>query len=339
MVVSQFLTSAPMAGASSSSPAIDVADLVKTYPGDVTALQQLSFHVPAGAIFGLLGPNGAGKSTVVKVLTTLTTPDSGRAVVAGIDVVAHPAQVRRVVGYVSQQPAIDPEATGRENLMLQGQLYAMKRRLLRDRVDALLAAMDLSEAGERLAKTYSGGMKRKLDVAMGLIHEPSVLFLDEPTTGLDPESRADMWRQIRQLASQNGITILLTTHYLEEADQLADRVAIVDRGRVVVEGTPDQLKQELQGDTIQIELEQTPDDGIVPTLRRLNDAIREVELDGQVVRARVKNGATILPVIMSSLDSSGYTIASVTVARPSLDDVYLRYAGRTFATAQEEGSR
>ena len=255
-------TATPTAAELSDST-IDVVELVKTYPGDVKALQGLTFNASPGTIFGLLGPNGAGKSTIVKILTTLSRPDSGQARVCGIDVVQHPQQVRRLVGYVSQQSAVDPDATGRENLTLQGRLYGLKSNELKLRIDDLLAGFDLNDAANRLVKTYSGGMKRKLDVAMGLVNQPRVLFLDEPTTGLDPEARADMWREIRRLAVQQGITILLTTHYLEEADQLAGRVAIIDRGNIVVEGTPEQLKQELHGDTIQIELEFEPSNDVV----------------------------------------------------------------------------
>ncbi|MGA7671749.1 MAG: ATP-binding cassette domain-containing protein [Nitrolancea sp.] len=331
-------TATPTAAESSDST-IDVVELVKTYPGDVKALQGLTFNASPGTIFGLLGPNGAGKSTIVKILTTLSRPDSGQARVCGIDVVQHPQQVRRLVGYVSQQSAVDPDATGRENLTLQGRLYGLKSNELKLRIDDLLDGFDLNDAANRLVKTYSGGTKRKLDVTMGLVNQPRVLFLDEPTTGLDPEARADMWREIRRLAVQQGITILLTTHYLEEADQLAGRVAIIDRGNIVVEGTPEQLKQELHGDTIQIELECEPRNDVGDTLRGLGDQIREVSVDGREIRARVGSGATMLPLILSTLDAAGMSIASITVARPSLDDVYLRYAGRTFAAAHEEGIR
>lgn len=326
--------------ASPQSPtSIAVSELNKTYFGDVVALNNLSFSVPQGSIFGLLGPNGAGKSTVVKILTTLSRPDSGRALVCCVDVLQHPKVVRRLVGYVSQLTAVDPDATGRENLRLQGRLYGLTGSRLNGRVDELLTSFGLIDSANRLVKTYSGGMKRRLDVSMGLIHEPRVLFLDEPTTGLDPEARADMWREIRHLSRDQGMTILLTTHYLEEADQLADRVAIIDRGSIVVEGTPNQLKEELHGDTIQIEFEDRPLADPRAVLSKLGPAVREIELDGRTLRARVSNGATTLPSVISALDAADATVVSITIARPTLDDVYLRYAGRTFATAQEEGSR
>jgi len=320
-----------------ASPAIDVQELNKVYPEKTQALKDLRFQVESGTVFGLLGPNGAGKSTAVKILTTLSTPDAGRALVCGIDVVRQPFNVRRLIGYVAQMSGVDPDASGLENLMLQGQLYGMPGNDLKRRVAELLDSFNLTEAGGRLVKTYSGGMKRKLDVAMGIVHRPRVLFLDEPTTGLDPEARAEMWQEIERLAHE-GMTILLTTHYLDEADHLAQRVAIIDRGQVVVEGTPEQLKHELHGDTIQIELEHEPHRDLREILT-VRSEVREVAVDGRMVRARVENGATALPVIMSTLENAGIVIKSVTVARPSLDDVYFRYSGKSFARAQEEGSR
>src|SRR5213596_3745110 len=237
-----------------SVKAIEASNLRKTYPGGVRALDGLSFAVEAGTIFGLLGPNGAGKSTTVKILTTLSRPDSGEARVAGLDVVRDAERVRRSIGVVGQKPGLDPDATGRENLEMQAEIYGVFGAARRERVVELLERVGLAEAGGRLAKTYSGGMQRRLDVAMGLLHRPQVLFLDEPTTGLDPEARADMWREIERLAREEMMTILLTTHYLEEADRLASQLAIVDRGRMVAEGTPAGLKSELEGDTIQVEL-------------------------------------------------------------------------------------
>jgi ABC-2 type transport system ATP-binding protein len=229
-------------------PAIEATDLRKTYAGRarkaagaVEALAGVSFSVQPGEVFALLGPNGAGKSTTIRILTTLSAPTSGRARVAGFDVVDQPREVRRRIGYVAQASGVDPTATGRENLLLQGRLFRLPTPALRRRVEELLALFALTTAADRAAQNYSGGMKRRLDVAMGLVHRPEVLFLDEPTTGLDPESRAVMWKEVRRLA-EGGLTLLLTTHYLEEADQLAQRLAIVDRGKVVAEGTPDELK-------------------------------------------------------------------------------------------------
>jgi ABC-2 type transport system ATP-binding protein len=241
--------------------AIQARDLTKTYGKDVRALDGLGFSVGAGTVFGLLGPNGAGKSTTVKVLTTLSLPDSGSARVAGVDVLAEPDRVRRSIGLVGQRSGVDLEATGRENLTLQGQVYGLRGAELRSRVGELLERFGLAEAADRVARGYSGGMQRRLDIAMGLIHRPRVLFLDEPTTGLDPEVRAGMWAEIAHLSAAEGLTILLTTHYLEEADRLAGRLAIVDRGRLVAEGSPDELKGELRGDAIHVELGDPEADG------------------------------------------------------------------------------
>ncbi|MEV6862542.1 ATP-binding cassette domain-containing protein [Streptosporangium subroseum] len=303
--------------------------LVKAY-GKVRALDELSFGVPTGTVFGLLGPNGAGKSTAVKILTTLSRPDGGNARVAGIDVRKNPDQVRAAIGCVTQKISVDPQATGRENLLLHGALYGMSRRQLRLRAGELMARFDLAEAADRQARTYSGGMQRKLDVAMGLIHRPRVLFLDEPTTGLDPEARAAMWTEIARLAAEEGLTILLTTHYLEEADKLAGALAIVDRGKVVTTGSPDELKSQLRGDAIVAEL---VDSQRIPqaeeALRRVHGA-REITTAGRVLRARVDDGAAAVPAVLAALDAAGVKVGAITVARPSLDDVYLRHTGRTF---------
>jgi ABC-2 type transport system ATP-binding protein len=304
--------------------AIEAQGLVKTY-GDVTALDGLDLSVEAGTVFGLLGPNGAGKSTTVRILTTLSRPDAGRASVAGIDVLADPDRVRRAIGVVGQKMGADREATGRENLVLQGELYAIPG--LRRRVDETLERFDLP--GDRLVKTYSGGMQRRLDVALGLLHRPQVLFLDEPTTGLDPEARAQMWEEISRLAREERMTILLTTHYLEEADRLASRLAIVDRGRIVARGTPDELKSELEGDTIHVELLEP--NGLAEAALARVDGLGEVALDGRTLRARSRDGGAAIPAVLAALDAQGLRAVSVTVARPSLDDVYLRHAGRAFA--------
>ena len=314
--------------------AIEADGLVKTYPGDVRALDGISFSVEAGTIFGLLGPNGAGKSTTVKILTTLSRPDAGTARVAGRDVLRDPRGVRRAVGVVGQKHACDGEATGRENLLLQGRLFGLRGADLTRRVDDLLERFRLSDAADRFAKGYSGGMQRRLDVALGLVARPQVLFLDEPTTGLDPEVRVAMWEEIEQLAREEGLTILLTTHYLEEADQLASQLAIVDQGRIVAAGSPDELKAELRGDAILVELDGDHDEPAVrATLERV-DGVRDVALEGRLVRARADQGARAVPAVLAALEAGGISVAAVTVARASLDDVYLRYTGRTFEEAE-----
>ena len=318
-----------------SELAVAASDLTKTYPGGVRALQGVSIAVPAGTVFGLLGPNGAGKSTTVKILTTLTRPDSGAARVAGHDVAREPDRVRRSIGCVFQKHSVDLEATGRENLTLQGHLYGLRGGDLRGRVAELLDRFRLAAVGGRLARTYSGGMQRKLDVAMGLMHRPKVLFLDEPTTGLDPEARAELWHEIERLAREELMTILLTTHYLEEADRLASQLAIVDRGRIVVQGTPDDLKSELEGDTIQVELVDAQDAAARLALADVS-GIGDAALDGRTLHARARDGGAAVPAVLAALDAHGVKAASVTVARPSLDDVYLRHAGRTFHTADAE---
>jgi ABC-2 type transport system ATP-binding protein len=318
--------------------AIVAEELRKRYK-DVQALDGVSFSVREGEVFGLLGPNGAGKSTTVRTLTTLTQPDSGRALVAGEDVVRHPNRVRRAIGYVAQDSGVDWEATGRENLLLQGRIHGMGGAALRKRVDELLELVGLREAADRIARGYSGGMKRRLDIAIGLVHRPRVLFLDEPTTGLDPEARAAMWLEVERLAAQESLTILLTTHYLEEADRLAERVAIVSRGKVVVEGRPAELKSNLRGELVTIELSETNGrvEEAVAVVASL-DGAGDVASDERHVRVRVPNGAQAIPLILSTLDERGFPVASVTTARPSLDDVYLHYTGRDFASEDEEGT-
>ncbi|WP_370082042.1 ATP-binding cassette domain-containing protein [Streptacidiphilus sp. MAP12-16] len=309
---------------------------VKGRPEGVRALDGLSISVEPGIVFGLLGPNGAGKSTTVKILTTLAAADSGHATVAGHDVAGDPARVRRSIGVVAQRSGADPVATGRENLLLQGRLYGMRGQELNRRADELLDRFDLTDAAKRQVKTYSGGMQRRLDVAIGLVHRPEVLFLDEPTTGLDPEARTAMWEEIGRLAGDEGLTILLTTHYLDEADRLSGRLAIVDRGRVVAEGTPDELKGELHGDAVHVDLVQPPPaDGlsVYEALGRV-PGVREIAVDGRRVSARADDGAAAVPAVLAALDQAGSPVAAVTVARPSLDDVYLRYAGRSFADAE-----
>jgi ABC-2 type transport system ATP-binding protein len=316
--------------------AIEAHGLSKTYPGGVRALEGLDLTVEAGTVFGLLGPNGAGKSTTVKILTTLSRPDAGSARVAGHDVLAEPVRVRHAIGVVGQKHGGDREATGRENLVLQGEFYGITGAELKRRAAGSLERFGLADAADRQVKTYSGGMQRRLDVAIGLIHRPEVLFLDEPTTGLDPEARAQMWAEIERLAREEGMTILLTTHYLEEADRLASRLAIVDRGRIVARGTPEALKSELHGDTIQVELANGDGPAARAALERVS-AAREVTLEGRSLRARAHDGAAAVPAVLAALEAHGVRAAAVTLARPSLDDVYLRYAGRAFDHADTDG--
>jgi ABC-2 type transport system ATP-binding protein len=333
-----FVDSLPDALPDPAEAAVAARDLVKTYPKGIRALDGLSFTVEPGTLFALLGPNGAGKSTTVKILTTLTRPDSGNAVVADHDVRREPDAVRRVIGVVGQKNSGGLSDTGRENLTLQGRMYGLRGAALKERVDDLLQRFGLWDAAGRVVRGYSGGMHRRLDIAMGLVHRPQVLFLDEPTTGLDPEVRAEMWEEISALRD-DGVTILLTTHYLEEADRLADRIAIVDQGRIVASGTSDQLKGQLRGDSVQIELAEPPGDGEVRKALADLDGIGEVVLGERSLRARADNGAAAVPVMLNALEDQGVRVASVMVSRPSLDDVYLRHTGRSFHDADVQGAK
>ena len=320
------------------APALAIFSLRKSYPGDVTALDGLDLTVAAGTIFGLLGPNGAGKTTTVKILTTLSRPDEGTALVAGVDVLSEPEAVRRLVGYVAQKSGADVQASGTENLVLQARVYGLDRSQARDRSAQLLGRFGLTEAAGRLVKTWSGGMRRRLDIALALIHAPQVLFMDEPTTGLDPEVRADLWGEIRRLRDEDGVTVLLTTHYLEEADQLADRLAIIDHGRVVAEGTPSELKDSMRGDGVHIEM--ASGDGAHKAVQVLDGdfGLREMVVEGRSVHARATRGAEAVPRVLAALIGAGIEVVAVTVNRPSLDDVFLRHAGRRFEAREMEVS-
>lgn len=326
---------APSAPESSRAPgvlAIEARDLAKTYSGGVQALAGVSFSVRPGEVFALLGPNGAGKSTTVKILTTLSEPSGGSGRVFGFDVVRDAREVRRRIGCVAQASGVDFAATGRENLELQGRLFRLPVPELKSRIDELLELFALADAAHRPTRTYSGGMKRRLDVAMGLVHRPEVLFLDEPTTGLDPESRAVLWREVRRLAA-GGLTLLLTTHYLEEADQLADRLAIVDQGRIVAEGTPDGLKAELAGDRISLQLVEPAESAEARRLLGDLPGVTGVLADASRadrVYAHVLDGARELPAVLGALERAGIAVAGVALSRPSLDDVYLKATGHAY---------
>jgi ABC-2 type transport system ATP-binding protein len=325
--------------------AIEARELTKTYAGEVQALNGLSFSVEEGTVFGLVGPNGAGKSTTVRILTTLSHPDSGTATVCAFNVHDEPAKVRKAIGVVAQKSGADIQATAPENLRLQGQVHGLGGRELEQRIGALLDQFHLTDAADRLVRTFSGGMQRRLDIALALVHGPRVLFLDEPTTGLDPEVRAEMWEEISRLTGE-GLTVLLTTHYLEEADRLASRLAIVDRGQVVAEGTPDELKRELRGDAIHVELDGSMNGKVAEVLEGIKlagalhgvEAVREVVVNGRALHARADDGARAVPAVLAALEARGVPVTSVTVARPSLDDVYLRHTGRTFSSAEAESS-
>jgi ABC-2 type transport system ATP-binding protein len=320
----------------SHPPALQAIGLRKAYRdrrddrGGVQALDGLSFEVERGTVFGLLGPNGAGKSTTVKILATLCRPDEGSAVVAGVDLTADPTGVRRRIGLVSQQPSSDPMATGRENLVLAGRIQGLSRAEASERTGWLLQRFGIADAADRLVRTWSGGMSRKLDVAIGLVHKPEVLFLDEPTTGLDPEARAEMWAEIGRLAGDDAMTVLLTTHYLDEADRLAHRLAIVDHGRITVEGAPEELKSQLRGDAVNVELTSAEDAVLAAKSLAEVPGLWDITVEGATIHARARAGARAVPQVFAALDAAALPVTSATVARPSLDDVYLQHAGRSF---------
>ena len=317
-----------------ATDAIRVDGLEKQYPKGPRALDGISFTVAPGEIFGLLGPNGAGKSTTVKILTTLASPSGGRAEVAGLDVVRERTAVRRRIGYVAQGSGVDRYATGRENLELVAHLQGLEGRPVRTRVAELLDRFGLADAADRKVTEYSGGMQRRLDVAIGLVHRPQVLFLDEPTTGLDPEHRRAMWEEVEGLAAGEELTILLTTHYLEEADHLAARLAILDAGRIVAEGSPEGLKADLAGDTVELGFADEAAAEAASASAAELPLVHETLRHGRSVRVRVDHGARAVPELVTAMEAAGLAVDTVTVQRPSLDDVYLRHAGRTFAEAE-----
>ena len=313
--------------------AISTKGLVKTYSKGVKALDGVSFEVEEGSIFGLLGPNGAGKSTTVHMLTTLLPPTSGTARVAGYDVVTEGPRVRAAIGAALQEAALDPLLTGREHLRLQASLQALPRGERNQRADELIARVGLTHAADRKVRGYSGGMKRRLDLAMALVHRPSVLFLDEPTTGLDIQSRTALWEEVARLAREDAVTVFLTTQYLEEADVLADRVGIIDHGHIVAEGTTAELKAEVGRPTVEAAAEDPEEaDKLAEVLARFGDPCGSM----RGVAVRLRPGDTDLADIVRALDAAGIEVENLQIHQPTLDDVFLAKTGRSLEGAGDE---
>jgi len=295
--------------------------------GLVKAVDGVDLEIQKGEIFGFLGPNGAGKTTTLRILCTLILPDSGEAIVSGYNVVKEPNKVRLKISYVGQSGGSDRSATGKENLILQGRLYGMAAANANNRAEELIKLLDLSEFAVRIVRTYSGGQRRRLDVALGLMNRPEVLFLDEPTIGLDPQNRANLWVQIKKLKNE-GTTIFITTHYLEEADALADRLAIIDHGKIVALGTPAALKKEVAGDCIIIGVENLEKYGIkLQKIFEEKEYIREVKIEKNDLRLYVKDGPSVMPQILQIIDAQKIKLLTITLSAPSLNDVFLRKTG------------
>ena len=308
---------------------VETRDLRRTFgkKDEIEAVAGVDLDVAAGSIFGFLGPNGAGKTTTLRILATLLPPSSGVARVMGVDVATDAEEVRRRIGYVAQSGGSDPRMSGRGELVMQGRLFGLSGAESRQRAAELLDAVDLAEAGDRAIDTYSGGMRRRLDVALGMVHRPGLLFLDEPTTGLDPQARARLWDEVRRLRD-TGTSVFLTTHYLDEADALCDRLAIIDHGRIVAEGTADELKRAVAGDVVTVGVDGAAAD-LVAQLLGAQPFVREAGLADGVVRLYVDDGEASLPVVLRLLDAQGLAPQTLALHRPSLDDVFLRQTGRS----------
>ncbi len=322
----------------SSNREIIAENLVKTYEGNFRAVDDVSFHVKSGEIFGFLGPTGAGKSTTVIMLTTLALPTSGRATVGGFDVISQAASVRRIAGVALQEIGLDPLMKSRELLTIQGQLFGKSRQNAQKRAGDLLELVGLTEFTERPVGKYSGGMRRRLDLAMALVHEPDILFLDEPTTGLDPASRRDVWQEVFRLNKEQGMTIFLTTQYLEEADELADRIAIIVDGKIAKEGAPAALKASLGAESINVVFED------VTQAERARDELMgmvdRIQIDRKTVRLYLQGAANAIPAVVNRLQGVSLEPISLTLTQPSLDDVFLEVTGQRYsedsAKEQEE---
>ena len=322
---------------------IETHKLTKIFSGNMKAVDGIDFEVKAGEIFAFLGPNGAGKTTTIKMLNTLTSVTSGTAIVAGFDVAKHPAEVRKRIGYAAQDVGVDEHATGKENLELYGHFYRLDNKTIKSRVKEILEIVGLTDYSKKMVSTYSGGMRKRLDLAMGLIHRPEILFLDEPTTGLDPQTRAHIWDYIHTLVGKLGMTLFLTTHYMEEADRLANRIAIIDLGKIVTMGTSDELKRSIGGDVVTL----SPCDSGAEACKAFIGSAEAVlagkpfvvgtKASESELAVYVKDGGSAAPSIMQLLDAQGIAVKTLSISRPSLDDVFLKYTGRTIR--EQEGTR
>jgi len=312
---------------SAESKAVEVSGLTKRF-GSFTAVDNVSFDVPDGEMFGYLGPNGAGKTTLMRMLTTLIIPTEGSAKIAGFDVVTNPADVRRQIGVISQAMTSDLDLTGYENLDIYGRFYGVPARERKERIKYLLDMVGLSSRAGELVAAYSGGMRRRLEVARGLVHKPKILFLDEPSSGLDPQSRRVMWDLLRQIRQESSTTMFLTTHYMEEADALCSRIAIIDAGKMIVLGSPSQLKREIPGsDIVSIALESLSD-GLVDCVKAL-PFVRNLHVEDETLRIYVDSGASSLPALMDAIRSSGGRILSASIHEQSLEDVFIHFTGKS----------
>ncbi len=314
---------------------ISVRDLVLVYADGTVAVDKISFDVKEGEFFGFLGPNGAGKSTTIKVLTTLLRKTSGEVNIAGYNLEKDAASIRDVIGVQSQETTVDGDLTGRENLELQGHFYQMKTDDIRRRVDELLRLVGLESAAEKRARNYSGGMKKRLDLATAIIHKPKLLFLDEPTTGLDPQSRSAIWEYMQRLNKEEGITIFLTTQYLEEADKLCKRLSIIDFGKIVASGTPAELKSQIGADSIRVSLENCERDRPkAKDILRSMAGVSEIIDSEECLNIYAKNAGLLIADIVRAMDSGGIRLASVTFSQPSLDDVFMKHTGHSIRTEE-----
>lgn len=325
-------------------PIIKTHELTKVFKGGVRAVDGIDFEVEKAEVFGFLGPNGAGKTTTIKMLNTLIAPTSGTAEVDGLDIVKKAADVRKVIGYVAQDVGVDEHSTGKENLTLYGHYYRLDKATIKQRINEIFELVDLVGYENKMVKTYSGGMRKRLDLAMGLIHNPKLVFMDEPTTGLDPQTRVRIWEYIKKLTGEMGITIFLTTHYLEEADQLCSRVAIIDLGKIIATGTPSELKRSIGGEVITLSPSRGDEaacaqfiSGTQAVLKG-ESFVQRMQPAEEELAVYVDNAKTAVPDIMRILSNNGIEVETLSISRPSLDDVFLKYTGKTIRHQEGQAS-